>query len=81
MYFLYISRTAVGKVIVDDVDFDGSQIQLSMQDCSTGFKKLVPIDVNDTEFQFLLLSWDDVRNMVQMENKSICNNDGLLDFE
>jgi len=81
MYFLYISRTAFGKVLLDDIDFDGSQIHLSIEDCTTGFKKLVPVDVNDKEFQFLMISWDDIRDMVQAENKSMLNNEELLDFE
>jgi len=81
MHFLWVSRNAFGKVMLDDVDFDGSCIHLSIEDCTTGFKRLVPIDVNDTEFQFLLISWDDIRSMVQAENKSMLNNDGLLDFE
>jgi hypothetical protein len=81
MYFLWVSRDAVGKVMLEDIDFDGTQVHLSIQDCTTGFKRLIPIDVNDTEFQFLLISWDDIRSMVQAENKSMLNNDGLLDFE
>jgi len=81
MSFLYISRNSFGKVRLDDVDFDGSQIQLSIEDCATGFKKLVPIDVNDKEFQFLMISWDDIRNMVLAENKSMHNDNELLDFE
>ena len=46
MHFLYISKDSFGKVLLEDVDFDGTQIQLSIQDCTTGFKKLVPIDID-----------------------------------
>jgi hypothetical protein len=81
MYFLWVSREAVGKVLLDDVDFDGSCIHLSIEDCTTGLRKLVPVDINDHEFQFLLISWDDIRSMVQMENKPMLNSNELLDFE
>ena len=77
MHFLWVSRTAVGKVLLEDIDFDGTQIQLSIEDCSTGLKKLVPIDIEDREFQFLLISWDDIRSMVFDANKSKINNDEL----
>lgn len=81
MYFLYIGRDRFGKVMLDDLDFDGTQIHLSIQDCSTGFKKVVPIDIDDKEFQFILISWDDIRSMVLAESKPILSNNGLLDFE
>ena len=79
--FLMVTPSAFGVVRIDDVDFDGSQIQLSIEDCTTGFKKLVPINVNNKEFQFLMISWDDIRSMVMAENKSMLTNDDLLDFE
>jgi hypothetical protein len=81
MHFLWISRNAFGKVLLDDVDFDGTQIQLSLQDCKTGFKKVVTMDINDKGFQFLMISWDDIRTMVLADKKSILNNEELLDFE
>ena len=80
-YYLWVSRDAFGKVLVDDLDFDGTHIHLDVQDCSTGFKKVVSIDVNDNEFQFLLISWNDIRDLVLGENKSVIKNDDLLDFD
>lgn len=81
MYFLWVSRDAVGKVRLDDLNFDGTQVHLSIEDCTTGFKKLVPVGINDKEFQFILISWDDIRSMVLAENKSMLNCDELLELE
>ena len=79
-YYLWVSRESFGKVRLNNVDFDGTHVHLDIQDCSTGIKKAVPIDIDDNTFQFLLLSWEDIRVLVLKENKSETN-DELLDFE
>ena len=81
MYFLWVSRTAFGKVRLDDIDFDGSCIHLSIEDCTTGFKKVISIDIADKEFQLLLIDWNDIRSMVLAESKPMLNNEELLEFE
>lgn len=81
MYFLYIGRDRFGKVRLDDLGFDGTQIHLSIEDCSTGFKKVVQLDIEDKEFQLLLIDWNDIRSLVLAENKSMHSNDELLEFE
>jgi len=43
---------------------------LDLQDCITGMVKQIPINVNDKSFNFLLISWDDIRRIVLAENKA-----------
>ena len=81
MYFLWVSRNAFGKVRLDDLDFDGTHIHLDIQECTTGFRKTVSVDVNDEGFKFLMISWDDIRNMVMTGNKLMSNTDDLLELE
>jgi len=80
-YYLWVSRDAFGKVRLDAIDFDGTNIQLDIQDCSTGLKSIIQIDINDGDFKLLLISWEDIRNLVLGENKSVINTDELLEFE
>lgn len=80
-YYLWISRNAFGKVRLDDIDFDGTHIHLDVQDCTTGLKSIIQIDINDGDFKLLLISWEDIRNLVLGESKSVINTDELLEFE
>ena len=80
-YYLWVSKSAFGKVRLDDVDFNGRDIELSIHDCSTKINSVVMIDINEQDFQCLLISWDDVKEMVLNEYKSDVNDGTLLDFD
>jgi len=52
-YYLWVSKNSFGKVRLDSVDFNGSQVILSVYDCTTHLCGMVSIDIDDHDFQFL----------------------------
>jgi hypothetical protein len=68
--YLMITPSAFGVVKLINVDYNGNKILLDLQDCITGMVKQIPINVNDKSFNFLLISWDDIRRIVLAENKA-----------
>ena len=61
--YLMVTPEGFGKVKLLDVDFDGHHVQLDMEDCKTGFRKLFSIDVKDESFHFVLIQWNDILKM------------------
>ena len=80
-YYLWVSKDAFGKVRLDDVDFNGRDIELSIYDCSTQINSIVMLDINEQDFQCLLISWEDIKEMVLKEYISDVNDGTLLDFD
>lgn len=66
--YLFVIPSAFSVVKLLDLNVDDEQVFLSLQDTYTGITKKVPIDVNDTTFHFLLISWDDIINMYHQTN-------------
>ena len=79
--YLYVSKDAFGKVKLVDLDFVDNHIYIELQDCTTKMFIHQSIDVEDKEFKFLLISWQDLRKMVIDENQSKFNNQDLLEFD
>jgi hypothetical protein len=80
-YYLLVSRDAFLKVRLDDLDFNGKDIELSIYDCSTNANSTLMLDINEKDFQCLLISWDDIKEMVLKDYKSDTSNDALLEFD
>jgi hypothetical protein len=79
--YLMVSRNAFGLVRLCDVDFDDNQICIALQDINTGIIKNVYLDINDSSFRFLLISWQDIREIIKGESINKPIEDDLLDFE
>jgi hypothetical protein len=79
--YLWVSRSAFGLVKLNDISFYDNKIHLEIEDVSSGLIKSISLDVNDDRFRFILISWQDIRGMVLAENKTIFNNDEILEFD
>jgi hypothetical protein len=76
-HYFFVSRSAFGKVKLTDINYNENLVHLELQDTSTGLSKQFSLDVNDTEFKFLLVAWEDVIKIV-MEDSIIKPNTGSL---
>ena len=80
--YLIISSTSFGLVRLCDVDFDDNHVYFELQDVRTGMIKRVGEDIDDPAFGFLLISWQDIREMVMNESKNnLILDDDLLEFD
>jgi len=61
--YLMVTPDGFGTVKLLDVDFEGNHVQLDIEDCITGFRKLFRIDVFDESFHFVLINCDDILNV------------------
>jgi sporulation protein YlmC with PRC-barrel domain len=78
--YLMVTPSAFGVVKLIDIDFRDNHIYIELQDCVTGTVKDISVDIDDDKFNFLLISWTDIKKIVLAENKNIFNHDELLDF-
>jgi hypothetical protein len=67
--FLMVSKSGFSKIFVD------------IEDSNTGTIKHLDFDINDKEFRYLFIAWNDLRQMVYEENASSISNDDLLELE
>ena len=79
--YLYVSRDAFGLVRLHDVDFNDNQIALDLEVVSTGQNKRVYLDIDDPTFKFLLISWHDIRQILNSEIVHKTDSSDLLDFK
>jgi hypothetical protein len=79
--YLMISRTGFGVVILLDVEYCENQICMALQDTCSGIIKNVHLDIFDPAFSFLLISWQDIREIFKGENINKPIEADLLDFE
>jgi hypothetical protein len=79
--YFFVSRRAFGKVKLININYNDNQVNLELQDSNTGLSKQFTLDVNDKEFKFLLVAWEDIIKMV-MEDSLVKTDEGdLLKFD
>jgi len=78
--YLMITKHGFSKVKLLAVDYLKDSIRMDFQCTSTGMVKSIYLDVEDRDFKFLLVDWDDIRKMVLDENLNKSDDD-LLEFE
>jgi hypothetical protein len=64
-----------------DLEFKDNHIYVELQDCTSGLFIHKSFDIDNPEFVFSLISWDDVRQMVLGKINSVSRGDDLLEFE
>jgi hypothetical protein len=79
--YLMVTPSSFSLIKLIDLDFSNNQIYLDLQDINSGILKRISIDIDDDSFHFLLILWSDIRKMVLAENKTIFNNDEILEFD
>lgn len=79
--YLMVSRTSFGLVKLLDIDYGENRICMALQDTCTGMIKNVHLDIDEPAFSFLLISWQDIREIVNSESFSSSIGDELLEFE
>jgi hypothetical protein len=79
--YLMVCRSGFQVIKLIDIDYGENQICLALQDISTGMTKSVHLDIDDPEFRFILVSWQDIREMLKGENINKPIEDDLLEFE
>lgn len=80
-YYLLVSRAVFGKVRLVDLEFQDNHIYVELQDCASGLFIHKSFDIDNPEFVFSLISWEDVSQMVLGETNSVSRGDNLLEFE
>ena len=78
--YLMVTEHGFSKIKLLAVDFLKDSISIDFQCTSTGMVKSVNLDVEDSEFRFLLVGWNDIRKMVLDEYVNVPNDD-LLEFD
>ena len=76
--YLMVTQTGFQVIRLLDVDFGNNGIIMTLQDVQSGMTKKITIDADDQRFKFLLISWQDIQQMVLKENRP---DDGLLEFD
>jgi hypothetical protein len=79
--FLMVSKSGFSIVRILDVDYKNDKIFVDIEDSNTGTIKHLDFDINDKEFRYLFIAWNDLRQMVYEENASSISNDDLLELE
>lgn len=79
--YLYLSRNTFGLVRLHDVDFFDNKIRMDIEVISTGLRKKVHLDINDSAFKFLLISWHDIKHILNSNIIHKTDSAGLLEFE
>ena len=62
--FLFVSPNSFGLVKLNDLIVENNNIQLYLEDVFTGQSDTFTIDTNDKSFQFLLIDWTDIQELV-----------------
>lgn len=75
-----VTPSSFGVVKLLNLDFDGQNIILELQDCTAGTVKEVPTDINCKTNKFVLIFWDDIKDLV-MEDILTNSDDDMLKFE
>jgi hypothetical protein len=79
--FLMVTQTGFGIVKFCDLDYSDNEIQIYLQDASSGIIQHFAIDINDNAFKFFLLALDDIRKMIIDDTSYKSDDDKLLDFD
>ena len=79
--YLMVTQSGFGIVKFCDLDYCDNNIQIYLQEVSSGIIQHFSIDVNDNAFRFFLLSWDDIIKMVSDNTSSKPDDGNLLDFD
>jgi hypothetical protein len=79
--YLMVSRTSFGLVKLLDIDYCENRICMALQDTCTGIIKNVHLDIDNPVFSFLLISWQDIREMMMPDRNTKQGSDDLLEFD
>lgn len=63
--YLFVSKTAFGKVKLIDINYHKNLIKLELQDSFSGASSQFTLDVNDSQFRFLLIAWEDILDILR----------------
>ncbi|WP_163323562.1 hypothetical protein [Draconibacterium mangrovi] len=66
--FLFVSPNSFGLVKLNDLVVENNNIQLYLEDVFTGQSDTFTIDTNDKSFQFLLIEWNDIQELVSRDS-------------
>jgi len=66
--YLFVSRTAFGKVKLMNINYHENLIKLELQDSFSGASSQFTLDINDKEFRFLLIAWEDIYYILKAES-------------
>lgn len=78
--FLIVSPNTFGLVRLNDLYLCDNQICMELEDVFTGLIKPIFIPVNDKGFQFVLIAWEDVIDIVYQDGKINRSMNDLLEF-
>ncbi|MGD0584106.1 MAG: hypothetical protein ABR974_14325 [Bacteroidales bacterium] len=69
--YLFVSRTAFGKVKLIDINYHENLIKLELQDSFSAESSQFTLDINDKEFRFLMIAWEDILYMLKADSNNL----------
>ena len=66
--YLMVTKRGFSLIKLRKVDYHESKIKMELECLSTGIVRQISLDICDSEFKFLLISWQDIRKLVVVEN-------------
>lgn len=79
--YLMITPSAFGAVKLLDIEYCENRICMALQDTCTGMIKTIHLDIDDPAFRFILVSMQDIRELLKGDNINKPIDDDLLDFD
>lgn len=79
--FLYVSENSFGLVKLKDLMVEDNIINLVLEDAFSGQSGSFTLDVYDESLKFLMISWEDVLDIVAQCLNSNDTNKDLLEFD
>jgi hypothetical protein len=80
-YYLLVNRNSFRKVRLIDLEYNDNNIYVELQDCLSGSFIHQSFEINDSEFVFILISWDDLKSTFNRERLISLTDDKLLELE
>jgi hypothetical protein len=80
-YYLLVTRSSFRKVKLIDLAYYDNNIYVELEDCLSGTFIHQSFEINDSEFVLILISWNDLKSMVNTERLTSLTDDKLLDLE
>jgi len=79
--FLFVAGNSFGLMKLKDLSVNDNHVNLVLEDAFTGQSGSFTIDINDKTIKFVMITWEDVLDIVAQDRISTGNCNDLLEFD
>ena len=79
--FLLVSSEGYRKVVLNDLNYQNNKLYMEIRDCKTGRIEKTVIDINNKDFKFILISWEDILQLIFSDCHSALMSEDLLELD